>query len=500
MLPVETSITCVRRPRLRPVCGVFSSIIAAMLASVGCSTGNDADAEDIAASMGDLHRDGNDRGGGGSCTITSDGRTLMLHVEVGGDRHGPRHHGHGSGHDRLVLVADRELDMTSPGRNVLSESAILRLRDGSNVYSYTLTSVPGRATRLEFDWGPLVDGANAGVFEVENGTITGNIDGRAFVPFPVGADPASVRFLDGRPAPRVRAEGLGFGTLKHFREQVEEAMKECERVNLGPSSESLSQALENQDPGHFSPTYDTLECDGCKAGVTAAGVLGGIACCAATFGIGCGVCIAADAAAVAAGILACEQSNACCPVACGDGIGSTCCFGDETCLNGAGLCCSAGTQTCAGLACCASDQSCIDAGPQRGTCCPDGSVCGQTCCESGSVCQNAATGQCCRPDKLCGSVCCGSGPISVLSCANPALSLCCPDGQADCGGQCCGGANRECRNGQCVLRPTIECGGRIVCVDPATGQQIVDDCPPSSNNDPGFCNLGSGCCDTLGAP
>jgi hypothetical protein len=88
--------------------------------------------------------------------------------------------------------------------------------------------------------------------------------------------------------------------------------------------------------------------------------------------------------------------------------------------------------------------SCIDAGPERGTCCDDDYICGPSCCNTDETCQNWGTGLCCLPDKQCGDVCCGrAGGLDISFCADPSESLCCMYGEEACGGTCGGGAKRH---------------------------------------------------------
>lgn len=432
----------------------------------------------------------------GSCTVSQDDRVLTQHIEVVST---------GTAGGTISISADREVDLSLPGANRLIEQGVLRIGGSSEIFSYALEAQPGAATQVWVSWGPHVRGAEEGTFSIEDGMISGSIDGRAFLPLSVDADPASARFVDGGPSPVLRSNRPLQQALERLAAAAEKVMRACE----GPTTPGLAalppvlQFNREQDPGHFSDTYSTTRCDACKVLVVGGGAAAGVGCgfvCVGTLGIGCGACIAGDAAAVTAGILACEESNACCPKACASGIGSPCCFGDETCLEpGTGLCCSSGTQACAGQACCASDQSCIDAGPKKGTCCPDDSTCGQNCCDDDEVCQDAGTGKCCSTNKVCGSACCDTDDLDVLYCANASLGLCCSHGAVECGGACCGGpgSNRECRAGQCVLKPTLDCGGRPACVDPVTGEQVLSDqeCPYGGGGAPGFCNLFTGCCD-----
>jgi hypothetical protein len=168
--------------------------------------------------------------------------------------------------------------------------------------------------------------------------------------------------------------------------------------------------------------------------------------------VGCVICTAAAAAAAATAIATCEASGACCPVHCGSGglfyfNPPSCCQGNEQCLDGMGHRCYYSQVTCAGKACCNADQSCIDSGPQRGTCCPSGYTCGgNQCCPLDSQVCVAET--CCAPEDDCGTMCCnpvdplappGGVPLLTppLTCVDPVDHICCQQGQHVTAGICC---------------------------------------------------------------
>jgi hypothetical protein len=347
------------------------------------------------------HHDPRDRS---SCAVSVAERIARLELKVSShDVHGVP----------VELVSVRELNMTVPGHNVFSESVTVRLRGGRELLSYETRMTAGGPIQGSVEWNRMVRGADSMQFSLQGDVLSGSVDGRAFTLSPADADPRTAVFADGRPPPRLKTSKAFSKAVRQLGPAVDRALGECD---FGPL-ESLEPAIttlqsREPDPGHFSDTYDTLECDGCKALALAIITAGDVGCCLGTFGFACGLCIALTPAAVVAGIGGCETSNACCPVACGDGIGATCCFGDETCLNGAtGRCCSAGQQTCAGLSCCDADESCIDGGPNKGTCCPDAFLCGMTCCADVQVCVNAGQGLCCLASNVCGDECCESGEV-----------------------------------------------------------------------------------------
>jgi hypothetical protein len=335
----------------------------------------------------------------------------------------------------------------------------------TELYTFVTRVTTGGLTHTTIHWGPIVHGASFATFDVFNNTITGNVDNRTFNPFPITQDPSSITFTDGRPAPQLSAPSGLNDTLHSFPnllKRVSRALTSCISSVITPPSANVTQGLisrdldRSQDPGHFSSTYDTSSCNWCKVIATAAGTADGVLCAASTcwwsFGVGCVVCIAQAAATTVAGIESCESGSDCCPVHCGFGSPSTCCLGDETCLDfNTGHCCAGDQQPCERKECCNADQSCISQGPMKGTCCPDGpagsSICGDLCCPHDTD-QCVLNAICCAPADVCGEngeTCCSpidplNPSIPVLSpktCAGPDHQICCLYGQHSHNGVCC---------------------------------------------------------------
>ena len=188
----------------------------------------------------------------------------------------------------------------------------------------------------------------------------------------------------------------------------------------------------------------------------------------------------------------------------------TCCFGNEECLDSQqGRCCAQGQRTCAGKECCNADQSCLEAGPMMGSCCPPNSVCGELCCPHASDVCTAGDTQCCAAGDTCGTsdpVCCNpidptsSAPGFALGnfCADPSRKLCCRvdqvavdgicchQGEFNCDGSCCLGSCSP--TGQCVPNPTT-----AQCL--ALGYEgTCDDVPGCRDDDGGNVCESNGCC------
>lgn len=372
------------------------------------------------------------------CTLTFQGDQVVRYVTVK--------------ESGFSFEETRTVNLRSPGGGATTSIGIVK-HGGQKVYSYTASAGPDGKGAVDVDWGHQVKGMDKAETAFSNGQLTGTVNGRAFQPFDLDENPATAVFVDGKPAPRGSLPGYGMKKqLQRLEAEVSDVMADCEVVTTldetAPAQALAALALAGNDPGHHSDTYSTLECDGCKATVVGGATLTCGLTCAFTLGLGCPVCIGAAVLAVPAGILACEQSGACCPQACGGGFPGTCCFGDEECLNRQdGLCCSPGTRACEGEACCRGDESCIDSGTLKGSCCKDELVSGNNCCDEGEV-PFGANG-CCAPGKECGSVCCGGVEDTLSYCMNAATSVCCSRLQVECNGKCCA-TGQGCEGGECV--------------------------------------------------
>lgn len=402
------------------------------------------------------------------CTVTYQGDEVVRYITVkeGG----------------FSFEETRTVNLQSPGGGATTSTGIVK-HGGQKVYSYTASAGPDGTGSVDVDWGHQVKGMDEAATQFSNGVLTGSVNGRNFEPFDIDENPASVVFVDGKPAPRGALPGNGMKKqLQRLEAEVNDVVEDCEVVTSldeTDPAQAIALRLAGNDPGHHSDTYSTGECDGCKATVIGGATVTCGLTCAFTFGIGCPVCIGAAAIAVPAGILACEQSGACCPQACGGGFPGTCCFGDEECLNrDDGLCCSPGMRACEGEACCRGDESCIDSGALKGSCCKDELVSGNNCCEEGEV--PFGVNDCCASGKECGSVCCGGVEDTLSYCMNAGTSTCCSSFQKECNGVCCP-QGQDCVSGLCV---EVE----HTCEQPCTDR---GDCVGDSHL---RCRTASGCC------
>lgn len=386
-----------------------------------CKKGKCKKAKDGTRCAGGTCTGGRCRGGGGSGTCTIDpagngGSTVTLTKQTTVTGH--------------LLRASQSVSPFSPDNGTASRLDVTL--DGAPFLTITTTG-QGRTVRASFEYGVAFGGIRRAQLSDDGTTLSGEINGRAIVPLPASADPASVRFADGNPPPTVTLEPDLAGALTRLLKAVSESVDDCagrEQVSARARPEASAACLALYIPCQTAST-------GCVAGVA-----GG--CTAALFGYP--VCVLAGLAACTYAGLQCRKSvrysQTCCPVRCGGsdvlnvfGEDPSCCERDETCIdpraNDRG-CCAPGFTACAGVNCCAADETC----QSNGQCCPSGSrLCGEVCCPNGS-CQN---GQCCDfPNVTCGTSCC------------PPFSSCC-------GGRCCRGI---CTSGVCCVAPETYCNGR----------------------------------------
>jgi len=417
---------------------VAVGIVALVGLAAGCSGSGE---EHLSASTEAMSAPGQD-----VCTVTVEGDQVVRYISVR--------------ENDLSYEETRTINMRSPNGGATVQ--IGTITQGSQLLlSYTAHALPDGTGSVDVDWGHRVKGLESATTQFDGDLMTGSVNDRQFEPFALDADLKSVKFVDGGPSPGPK--NLGQGLLKQLdrlEAAAQAAVATCEVVTSlasdGPA-ESVVRALavSSDDHGHFSNTYDTFACDGCK--VTAVGVPAALCtiACFASLGIGCAPCWLSLAAATPALILGCEASPFCCPEHCGTGIldtgvAGTCCFADEACLDGAGRCCSAGTKACEGKSCCTGDETCIDKGAKKGTCCPDAQTAGNNCCAEGESPFDPARGLCCADSKVCGTVCCGGIQDTLSYCMNPATSTCCSALQKECNGLCCP-MGQDCVEGVCAV-------------------------------------------------
>jgi hypothetical protein len=323
-------------------------------------------------------------------------------------------------------------------------------RNGNTILTTTVET-NGSTVEVTVDYGAGFQGIQHAHFVTNGLVVTGEIDGRAIVPMPVGSDPNTATFQDGNPPPKVKVNNNTESVIAQLRLNADTAPSTCFEAPEVLQTSDAEMSTSVSDSGHTSDTTSTIACVACLGACYGAGigcVFAATKLCALT-GPFYGLCML-TAAFVCSGvavacILGCNAPpGVCCPVSCGD---SACCASEEECLNSStGLCCSPNQTRCLNKSCCGETDACIDTGPIAGTCCPANRACGQSCCDELSTCTNTATGQCCPTGlgaQVCNGQCCNLGDVCV---GTP--GSCCPAGQA-CGSACCP-LGFDCVNGTCT--------------------------------------------------
>jgi Stigma-specific protein, Stig1 len=441
----------------------------------------------------------------------------------------------------LSLASERDklaLDQTTTQRLPGGETTTtidLRLAGNPLVQVDATTSADG--TRVNVQYGAAVRGIKQATFSSTDGkTIQGAIDGRAILPFPIGADPHSVRFADGAPPPIVKVKGSTEKAVTRLLKQAHDATATCApppvpatptatRPPKGSAARLLlaPEALQTGEPGHHSFPETSAGCLGCEAVCASAeGIciaVGETGCAASLFFYG--LCLAGvliGCGSIAAGcVAACHVPNfPCCPVTCGHGLGS-CCDAGEACLDPTNhVCCAEGLVPCNGISCCHPGDTCLS----DGTCCPGGqATCLNVCCQPGEACQNNSVccppsqavclsaccqpgevcnnGQCCPTGKVCGPNCCDA----LDDCIDAGRGVCCGGLNKPCNGTCCG-PDDECVNGACCplgqVCGNVCCPAHTSCTDFATGKCAAcshpDWVPCRAKGEPTCCPSLNQCC------
>ncbi len=404
-----------------------------------------------------------------------------------------------------VLATDVARDIvadTSTQTTVLTRGKTTALR-------FVLAS-SGSGTTLQATFGKGFKGIHEIDVAPDGDAFRAVVDGRRTVLFPAGADPSSVAFEDGQPAPKLHVRRdvkkslsalAKVGAPQCFLDyagvsssaaiQPEESVSQC-LLGFGNSVRERIQPEDSLEPPCQKDDLGTCDpfpgCNACKA------------CCGARAGE-CGETATVAAAVtgpfgfIVAGAVcikntddcsdACEkEGNACCPKRCSDrctGPKEWVCCGQISGSN-SGIC---PAEQCCGTQddphCCSADQQCRRPGPGRAICCDqgDGDPCfnDRTCCPAAAPrCVSGANGPTCCPDgqSACGvdandnDLCCATGSCckanGIATCCGPG-QMCLPDGECCAPGDVCGGTccpSHVCLNNSTCCAPpnSFVCGGQ----------------------------------------
>jgi hypothetical protein len=353
------------------------------------------------------------------------------------------------------------------------------------------TESAGGTVKVTVKYGDAFRGIKLSHFTNNGTTITGDIDGRAIVPLPVGADPNRATFQDGAPPPTIKVNPDLVDGVAAVLRQAEQGAAECTpSAARGLTTERHAKGLHHKRSHHKrahgkgssgKPLHasdhpeDSLGCLAlyvpCTLEDTDCVAAAASGCTITLFGYG--ICVAIALGLCALKAEKCRRKirhNApCCPVRCG-GDPENSLFGSDP-------------------GCCEEGESCLDPGSSTSFCCPPGRTgCGGECCPNGACIQ----GSCCAPPNgsVCGgqccqgafSRCCGGNTCCTGTCIG---GTCCPSPNFDCGGFCCQGGNACCNN-RC-------CAPNQVC-DPTTHNcRDADPCPKRCDNGE-CCEEGRVCC------
>lgn len=417
----------------------------------------------------------------------------------------------------LLSYTRRVITNPDEGDGIRIETEVMA--DGELVMTVVTTTDGAGGVQTQIDYGPAAPGLDTADISVENGMITGSINGRAIAAMPADdADPNATSFEDGDAMPESGMDPALESAIIELFAAAAQTAEGCQPPESDSESMGTMEArllIPDQDFGHDSDPVSSGGCIACWAGCSA-----GAAACIAGVSAACvaalvfyAVCEAAAVGGCALAYLGCVGGcNAtgapCCPVSCGS---VACCENEETCLDAQrGVCCSPGKTPCVGETCCSSTQTCIDTGPNAGICCQPEDICGNTCCDPGDsciasesiccpaeeepcddkCCEEGETclgdGLCCDPINACGSACCDELDSCVES-----LSLCCGFNSPACGNKCCE-SGEQCLSGNTCCPIGRGCGN--VCCPPAFS------CDPDTVSCVGCPNasdtpcVGGGCC------
>lgn len=424
--------------------------------------------------------------------------------------------------DPVLQNAAGRIKFNSPPESAHGKRTVLL---GSQLLLGIDYGLSSTSTTIAVTYGSAFQGVKSSLCIIDHDVVSGNVDGRAVIPFARRSNPGPIKFTfaDGKPPPAVSIDPQVLSGLEQILRQGSNAAHICRQT------QSLT-------PGTFDNTRGSPACITCEdaCSSTAQESLD----VAAALSVAClfeaPACLAAAAAAIQVQYDGCRRGcegpgAACCPISCQVGCcdnGHTCCGSEGACcqqgevcagsVQGVGICCPQNSGPLCGRACCQSGQLCVD--QNQGICCPTGSgLCGSSCCPNDSLCignsiccgpkdrfkdcgdgqccpaeaacinnsccmppSHVCNGQCCAPfDVCCNGACCGGNNLCIDN------RICCPRDQV-CGHICCP-AGQRCANGACAVCPPAT----VPCSSPGPNGVVVSICcAPGANCCLGVCCTG----------
>ena len=397
----------------------------------------------------------------------------------------------------FTATLTRSLTLSSSGQATVSATHLVVQRSNRckpsqppvTALTVDTQSTPNGAVQLSATFGTGFQGVKqVTLVSTDRATFQGTVNGAALAPFPIKADPKSIKLADGSAVP---ATIVDVGTQQALPTLFQMIQGQCTKTAGSTPSAGLIQTGGGNagvdPPAHpFSPSTACLICvagvtvtyDGCVYGAAiAAGACGLLY--PLCFAVAEGACLFAEIVGLGtlchipgpAAVVGVTPGPPCCPTFCG---GASCCNATETCAS-PGLCCSAGLSVC-GSNCCTTGQTCLGGN----NCCPTASVCGSSCCGSGQTC--LSNGTCCDSGNVCnGQSCCNTGDTCMPN------GSCCSAGHKVCNGVCCPNSTDICdpNSGACTSPcpgGVPPCGGsccsagQLCCQVSTTGGTIQPQC------------------------
>ena len=450
----------------------------------------------------------------GPCSISHDGQTTTLKYGVQSSVNGKQlTHECEITFDVGATRGDaKSVKITSTTTVKLGDDPLLRIERDTQ----------GGSTQVKYSYGQAFEGIKEVAFTTDGKTVHGTVDNRSIVPHPAGADPSTIKYADGKPAPGVKLDSAVGTALTALLKKAHDTVSTCKNAGASSSAngaDSWFQLLARRRRESFSRSGPAVEIASLSPAAFALapsalgaleplavpegigegfGQIGGSGCtkcqndCIATYGEceggvagGCAIawlCPPCGAACDGIGTVTCAATaggeclsncsnpgSACCPIGCSNG---NCCNHGQQCTPN-GSCCPDGVQICNNQ-CCAKGDVCKD-----GICCTvDHNVCKGVCCPAGNVC--STEGICCKQIKSgetpisCNNTCCSEG--SKCAKGYPSAPATCCATEHICGDACC---QDGCVNGKC--RPLclvgVSCGAS--CCDWGCADEATNTCKPA---------------------
>ena len=158
----------------------------------------------------------------GPCSISHDGQTTTLKYGVQSSVNGKQlTHECEITFDVGATRGDaKSVKITSTTTVKLGDDPLLRIERDTQ----------GGSTQVKYSYGQAFEGIKEVAFTTDGKTVHGTVDNRSIVPHPAGADPSTIKYADGKPAPGVKLDSAVGTALTALLKKAHDTVSTCKNA------------------------------------------------------------------------------------------------------------------------------------------------------------------------------------------------------------------------------------------------------------------------------